>query len=243
MLSSTCCVCTSVERRGLLSVAGSLSWILSSSAFSTTLQTVAPHKTASLARSSWNTWPRWAPSAAADTTVAQLVICAEHRSVIPGDACDRRCSQPPGRPSLPGGLFAQPGSKASGSGSQTTVVCCMIHILQLFRHLHIFIYREKKKMFFFFSCVLVCFGLLQIVGEALLYMLQCSLGQAYTASLRQAWLNMYSVVVAAMSRGWAKNGEDEADWSARRELAGACWRMAWRGLPWNAAHLLCEWVT
>lgn len=39
----------------LLSVAGCLSWTLSSSAFSTTIQTVAPHKTASLARSSWNT--------------------------------------------------------------------------------------------------------------------------------------------------------------------------------------------
>lgn len=52
---------------------------------------------------------------------------------------------------------------------------------------------------------------LQVVGESLLYMLQCSLGQAYTAPLRQAWLNMYSIVVAAMSRGWAKNGEDKAD--------------------------------
>ncbi|XP_044021754.1 neuroglobin isoform X2 [Siniperca chuatsi] len=50
-----------------------------------------------------------------------------------------------------------------------------------------------------------------MVGESLLYMLQCSLGQAYTAPLRQAWLNMYSIVVAAMSRGWAKNGEDKAD--------------------------------
>ncbi|KAK7904709.1 hypothetical protein WMY93_017316 [Mugilogobius chulae] len=50
-----------------------------------------------------------------------------------------------------------------------------------------------------------------LVGEALLYMLQCSLGQAYTAPLQQAWLNMYSIVVAAMSRGWAKNGEDKAD--------------------------------
>uniref|UniRef100_A0A3Q0RET4 Nitrite reductase n=1 Tax=Amphilophus citrinellus TaxID=61819 RepID=A0A3Q0RET4_AMPCI len=49
------------------------------------------------------------------------------------------------------------------------------------------------------------------VGESLLYMLQCSLGQAYTAPLRQAWLNMYSIVVAAMSRGWAENGEDKAD--------------------------------
>uniref|UniRef100_G3NYG4 Nitrite reductase n=1 Tax=Gasterosteus aculeatus aculeatus TaxID=481459 RepID=G3NYG4_GASAC len=39
----------------------------------------------------------------------------------------------------------------------------------------------------------------------------CSLGPAYTAPLRQAWLNMYSVVVAAMSRGWAENGEDKAD--------------------------------
>ncbi|KAJ4939165.1 hypothetical protein JOQ06_028626 [Pogonophryne albipinna] len=49
------------------------------------------------------------------------------------------------------------------------------------------------------------------VGESLLYMLQCSLGQAYTAPLRQAWLNLYSIVVAAMSQGWAKNGEDKAD--------------------------------
>lgn len=75
----------------------------------------------------------------------------------------------------------------------------------------IYMQGDKKKNPCFFSCVLVCFGLLQIVGESLLYMLQCSLGQAYTASLRQAWLNMYSVVVAAMSRGWAKNGEDKAD--------------------------------
>uniref|UniRef100_A0A3B5LPQ8 Nitrite reductase n=1 Tax=Xiphophorus couchianus TaxID=32473 RepID=A0A3B5LPQ8_9TELE len=52
---------------------------------------------------------------------------------------------------------------------------------------------------------------LQVVGESLLYMLQCSLGQAYTAPLRQAWLNMYTIVVAVMSRGWAKNGEDKAD--------------------------------
>uniref|UniRef100_A0A3B3UNJ9 Nitrite reductase n=1 Tax=Poecilia latipinna TaxID=48699 RepID=A0A3B3UNJ9_9TELE len=55
------------------------------------------------------------------------------------------------------------------------------------------------------------FTFLQEVGESLLYMLQCSLGQAYTAPLRQAWLNMYSIVVAVMSRGWAKNGEDKAD--------------------------------
>lgn len=69
----------------------------------------------------------------------------------------------------------------------------------------------EKKYVFFCLCVLVGFGLLQMVGESLLYMLQCSLGQAYTAPLRQAWLNMYSIVVAAMSRGWAKNGEDKAD--------------------------------
>ncbi|KAI1895531.1 hypothetical protein AGOR_G00107210 [Albula goreensis] len=50
-----------------------------------------------------------------------------------------------------------------------------------------------------------------VVGESLLYMLQCSLGQAYTAPLRQAWLNMYSIVVAAMSSGWAKNGERKSD--------------------------------
>ncbi|MED6294415.1 hypothetical protein CHARACLAT_020850 [Characodon lateralis] len=50
-----------------------------------------------------------------------------------------------------------------------------------------------------------------VVGESLLYMLQCSLGQAYTAPLRQAWLNMYSIVVGVMSRGWAKNGDDKAD--------------------------------
>ncbi|XP_030642987.1 neuroglobin [Chanos chanos] len=46
-----------------------------------------------------------------------------------------------------------------------------------------------------------------VVGESLLYMLQCSLGANYTAPLRQAWLNLYSVVVAAMTRGWSKNGE------------------------------------
>ncbi|CAL8272667.1 unnamed protein product [Merluccius merluccius] len=50
-----------------------------------------------------------------------------------------------------------------------------------------------------------------VVGESLLYMLQCALGPSYTAPLRQAWLNMYAVVVAAMSRGWAKNGERKAD--------------------------------
>uniref|UniRef100_A0A8C7PEM1 Nitrite reductase n=1 Tax=Oncorhynchus mykiss TaxID=8022 RepID=A0A8C7PEM1_ONCMY len=47
--------------------------------------------------------------------------------------------------------------------------------------------------------------------HSLLYMLQCSLGQGYTAPLRQAWLNMYTIVVAAMSRGWAKNGEHKTD--------------------------------
>ncbi|XP_077395674.1 neuroglobin [Festucalex cinctus] len=50
-----------------------------------------------------------------------------------------------------------------------------------------------------------------VVGESLLYMLQCNLGQAYTAAVRQAWLNMYGIVVAAMSQGWAENGEDKAD--------------------------------
>ncbi|XP_064860297.1 neuroglobin-1 [Oncorhynchus nerka] len=50
-----------------------------------------------------------------------------------------------------------------------------------------------------------------VVGESLLYMLQCGLGQGYTAPLRQAWLNMYTIVVAAMSRGWAKNGEHKTD--------------------------------
>lgn len=71
--------------------------------------------------------------------------------------------------------------------------------------------EHMKNINSFFPCLLVCFGLLQTVGEALLYMLQCSLGQAYTAPLRQAWLNMYSIVVTAMSQGWAKNGEDKAD--------------------------------
>lgn len=51
----------------------------------------------------------------------------------------------------------------------------------------------------------------QVVGEALLYMLQCSLGTGYTAALRQAWLNMYAIVVAAMTRGWAKNGEHKSN--------------------------------
>lgn len=91
----------------------------------------------------------------------------------------------------------------------------MIRTVQPFRHSHMFICmyegeREKKKTPRFSMCLFVLVRL-QIVGESLLYMLQCSLGQAYTASLRQAWLNMYSVVVAAMSRGWAKNGEDKAD--------------------------------
>lgn len=51
----------------------------------------------------------------------------------------------------------------------------------------------------------------QVVGEALLYMLQCSLGTGYTAALRQAWLNMYTIVVSAMTRGWAKNGEHKSN--------------------------------
>ncbi|KAG7275427.1 hypothetical protein CRUP_033160 [Coryphaenoides rupestris] len=50
-----------------------------------------------------------------------------------------------------------------------------------------------------------------VVGESLLYMLQCALGPSYTGPLRQAWLNMYAVVVAAMSRGWTKNGEHKVD--------------------------------
>ncbi|XP_051725398.1 neuroglobin [Ctenopharyngodon idella] len=50
-----------------------------------------------------------------------------------------------------------------------------------------------------------------VVGESLLYMLQSSLGPAYTTPLRQAWLNMYSVVVSAMTRGWAKNGEHKSN--------------------------------
>ncbi|KAK3563336.1 hypothetical protein QTP86_021745 [Hemibagrus guttatus] len=50
-----------------------------------------------------------------------------------------------------------------------------------------------------------------VVGEALLYMLQCSLGTDYTAALRQAWLNMYTIVVAAMTRGWAMNGDHKSN--------------------------------
>lgn len=45
--------------------------------------------------------------------------------VIPGDASDRCSSQPPGRPSHTGGLFAQPGKEASGSWRQHAVICCM----------------------------------------------------------------------------------------------------------------------
>uniref|UniRef100_A0A673K6V7 Nitrite reductase n=1 Tax=Sinocyclocheilus rhinocerous TaxID=307959 RepID=A0A673K6V7_9TELE len=52
---------------------------------------------------------------------------------------------------------------------------------------------------------------LTVVGESLLYMLQSSLGPAYTTPLRQAWLNMYSIVVSAMTRGWAKNGEHKSN--------------------------------
>ncbi|KAL0969098.1 hypothetical protein UPYG_G00222600 [Umbra pygmaea] len=50
-----------------------------------------------------------------------------------------------------------------------------------------------------------------LVGESLLYMLQRSLAQGYTAALRQAWLNMYTIIVATMSRGWTKNGERKTD--------------------------------
>ncbi|XP_055029051.1 neuroglobin [Paramisgurnus dabryanus] len=50
-----------------------------------------------------------------------------------------------------------------------------------------------------------------LVGESLLYMLQSSLGPAYTAPLRQAWLNMYGFVVSTMTRGWAKNGEHKSN--------------------------------
>ncbi|XP_018619662.1 neuroglobin [Scleropages formosus] len=50
-----------------------------------------------------------------------------------------------------------------------------------------------------------------VVGESLLYMLQRSLGPAYTAALRQAWLNVYGFVVAAMSSGWRENGERDSD--------------------------------
>ncbi|KAA0711426.1 Neuroglobin [Triplophysa tibetana] len=39
----------------------------------------------------------------------------------------------------------------------------------------------------------------------------CSLGPAYTAPLRQGWLNMYSSVVSAMTRDWAKNGEHKTN--------------------------------
>lgn len=45
--------------------------------------------------------------------------------MIPGDARDRCSSQPPGRPSHTGGLFAQPGEEASGSRCQHAVICCM----------------------------------------------------------------------------------------------------------------------
>ncbi|MBN3314534.1 NGB protein, partial [Atractosteus spatula] len=49
------------------------------------------------------------------------------------------------------------------------------------------------------------------VGESLLYMLERSLGPAYTSTLRHAWLTLYSVVVEAMSSGWTKNGKSQTD--------------------------------
>lgn len=81
-------------------------------------------------------------------------------------------------------------------------------------------------------CFLGVFGF-QVVGESLLYMLQSSLGQAYTGPLRQAWLNMYSIVVAAMSRGWAKNGEGKADWGAQGGAAEQLLSNHSTWLPWN----------
>ena len=124
-----------------LSVVDCLSWTLRSSVFSTTVQTVAPHKTASPAPSSWNMSPRWAVFAALTTTRSQFVLVHgfEHSlcvcvcvcvcdHVIPGDACDRRSSQPSGRPSFLGGLSAQPRQEASGGWSQHRGICCMINL-------------------------------------------------------------------------------------------------------------------
>ncbi|XP_028677368.1 neuroglobin [Erpetoichthys calabaricus] len=45
-----------------------------------------------------------------------------------------------------------------------------------------------------------------MVGESFLYMLECGLETAYTSEIRDAWVQLYSLVVEAMSRGWSSNG-------------------------------------
>lgn len=45
------------------------------------------------------------------------------------------------------------------------------------------------------------FGL-QTVGESLLYMLEKSLGAAFSPEVQEAWSKLYTAVVKAMQRGW-----------------------------------------
>lgn len=103
-----------------LSVADCSSWTLSSSVFSTTVQTVVQHKTASPVPSSWTTSPRWAwfPT----TSTVSKTVFTPFVAAIAGDARAGRRSRPPGWPSLLGGIPAQAREEASGGGSQHAVI-------------------------------------------------------------------------------------------------------------------------
>lgn len=73
-----------------LFVVDCLSWTPRSSVFSTTVQTVAPHKTASPARSSWNMSPRWAPFTAVTAASTQHVLVYSFEHSVCVFACDAR---------------------------------------------------------------------------------------------------------------------------------------------------------
>lgn len=113
-----------------LCVADCLNWTRRSSVFSTTVQTVAPLRTACPALSFWNMSPRWGGFTTMTATITHTHT--SHFFVLscivfliftpPGNAGDRRGGQPPGRPSLFGGLSVQPWQEAPGGRSQHAVI-------------------------------------------------------------------------------------------------------------------------
>lgn len=50
---------------------------------------------------------------------------------------------------------------------------------------------------------------LQTVGESLLFALESGLGELFTPEAREAWTQLYAVVVGAMSRGWNREQQSE----------------------------------
>lgn len=47
------------------------------------------------------------------------------------------------------------------------------------------------------------------VGESLLFALETGLGELFTPETREAWTQLYAVVVGAMSRGWYREQQSE----------------------------------